>query len=61
MKTIVTGCATILGLVGALALTGVNCSVEQPRRAQEHSLALLVRFGRRTVSCSAAALRRHPC
>jgi hypothetical protein len=34
MKTIVTGCATILGLVGALALTGVNCSVEQPPRAQ---------------------------
>jgi len=29
MKTIATGYATILGLVGALALIGMNCSVAQ--------------------------------
>jgi hypothetical protein len=29
MKTIATGYATILGLVGALALTGMNCWVAQ--------------------------------
>ncbi len=37
MKTIATGYATIFGLVGALALTGMNCSAAQTRAGRTTS------------------------
>ena len=43
MKTIATGYATILGLVGALALTGMNCSVAQTRAGADGREELEVR------------------